>query len=252
MKTTQLGLVENSTAPGTPATGQVVVYAKQDGLLYTKSDAGVETAVGGYSGTVTNVSSANADLTVANGTTTPALTVIQAPALRSATTTVNVSSAAAPSAGQVLTATSSTAATWQTPSSAGVYPKFSAYQSVSQSIPAGVDTKVNFQTEEYDTNNNFASSRFTPTVEGYYCILSCIYNNGAVVAWINVMLFKNGVFDRSLDFTEYATIQSNGNGSALVYMNGTTDYVEIYVYTNVATSLSASPNNNSFQGFRVG
>ena len=45
--------------------------------------------------------------TVANGLTN---------ALKSATTTVNVSSATAPTTGQVLTATSSTAATWQTPS----------------------------------------------------------------------------------------------------------------------------------------
>lgn len=40
-------------------------------------------------------------------------------ALESATTTVNVSSATAPSSGQVLTATSSTAATWQTPAAGG-------------------------------------------------------------------------------------------------------------------------------------
>jgi hypothetical protein len=40
-------------------------------------------------------------------------------ALRSATTNVTVSGSAAPSVGQVLMATSSTAATWQTPSSAG-------------------------------------------------------------------------------------------------------------------------------------
>lgn len=36
-------------------------------------------------------------------------------ALKSATTTVDVSAATAPSSGQVLTATSSTAATWQDP-----------------------------------------------------------------------------------------------------------------------------------------
>ena len=40
-------------------------------------------------------------------------------ALKSATTTVDVSAATAPSSGQVLTATSSTAATWQTPSGGG-------------------------------------------------------------------------------------------------------------------------------------
>lgn len=43
-----------------------------------------------------------------------------ASALKSATTTVDVAAATAPSAGQVLTATSSTAATWQTPSSGGL------------------------------------------------------------------------------------------------------------------------------------
>ena len=66
------------------------------------------------SGTVTNVSSANADATVATQTTTPVITVVQTPALRSATTTVNVASATAPTAGQALIATSATTATWQT------------------------------------------------------------------------------------------------------------------------------------------
>ena len=67
-------------------------------------------------GTVTSVTSANADATVATTTTTPVITIVQAPALKSATTTVDVSAATAPSASQVLTATDSTHATWATPS----------------------------------------------------------------------------------------------------------------------------------------
>lgn len=50
--------------------------------------------------------------------------------LRSATTVVSVSAATAPSSGQVLTATSSTAATWQTPSGGGT--------------PGGSDTHVQY------------------------------------------------------------------------------------------------------------
>jgi hypothetical protein len=46
-------------------------------------------------------------------------TSVQTSALKSATTTVNVAAAAAPIVGQVLTATGSTAATWQTPAAAG-------------------------------------------------------------------------------------------------------------------------------------
>lgn len=76
---------------------------------------------GGGTGTVTNVSSANTDATVATQTTTPVITIVASPvtrALKSATTTVDVSAATAPTNGQVLTATGGTAATWQTPASA--------------------------------------------------------------------------------------------------------------------------------------
>lgn len=41
--------VEGS-APATPASGTVVVYAKADGLIYSKDDAGVETLVSGGAG----------------------------------------------------------------------------------------------------------------------------------------------------------------------------------------------------------
>lgn len=54
------------------------------------------------------------------GSSTEGGVATSANALQSATTTVNVSSATAPSSGQVLTATSSTAATWQAPSSGGI------------------------------------------------------------------------------------------------------------------------------------
>lgn len=39
-----------AAAPGTPASGIVRVYAKADGLLYSKDDAGVETLVSGGAG----------------------------------------------------------------------------------------------------------------------------------------------------------------------------------------------------------
>ena len=53
---------------------------------------------------------------------------------------------------------------------AGNGPVFEATAAGSQSINSGAYTKVLFATENYDTNNNFASSTFTPTVAGYYQI----------------------------------------------------------------------------------
>lgn len=41
---------EHTTAGGTPATGKVAMYAKADGYLYSKDDAGAETQLGGGSG----------------------------------------------------------------------------------------------------------------------------------------------------------------------------------------------------------
>lgn len=67
------------------------------------------------SGVATNLTGTASGLTSGNAT--------QASALKSATTTVNVDSATAPSSGQVLTATSSTAATWQTPSGGASTPR---------------------------------------------------------------------------------------------------------------------------------
>jgi len=38
---------DEGAAPATPASGKVVIYAKSDGLLYSKDDAGTETLVSG-------------------------------------------------------------------------------------------------------------------------------------------------------------------------------------------------------------
>ena len=38
-----------AAAPATPASGQVRIYAKANGLMYSKDDAGTETALGGSS-----------------------------------------------------------------------------------------------------------------------------------------------------------------------------------------------------------
>lgn len=43
----QLIFVENATAPDTPTTGKLKVYAKTDGFLYFKNDAGTETQIQG-------------------------------------------------------------------------------------------------------------------------------------------------------------------------------------------------------------
>lgn len=45
-------LISEGGSTATPASGRVTVYAKANGLLYSKDDAGAETALGGGSGSV--------------------------------------------------------------------------------------------------------------------------------------------------------------------------------------------------------
>ena len=99
---------------------QVGDWAIFNGTAWQKIDqTNTVTSVNGQTGVV---SIAYADLAGAiptwNQDTTG--TAAKANALNSATTVVNVSSSAAPTLGQVLTATSGTAATWQTPAPGGV------------------------------------------------------------------------------------------------------------------------------------
>lgn len=126
---------------------------------------------------------------------------------------------------------------------------FSAYQSSAQTITTGTWTKVNFQTESWDTNGVFASSRFTPTTEGYYQLtgsLRCAsgLTNGHISVWKN----GSGEQHRLLNITS-----DHLAGSCLEYANGTGDYFEIYVYhaSGSDRTLSANPNQTYFQGVLV-
>jgi hypothetical protein len=110
----------------------------------------------------------------------------------------------------------------------GNMPAFSAYSNANQTTTTNVWTKIAYQVEEYDTNSNFDSTtnyRFTPTVAGYYQINGSYYSNGGPTRCA-IAIYKNGSSYKFADTvaTTYAMFISS-----LVYLNGSTDYVEIYM-----------------------
>jgi len=128
----------------------------------------------------------------------------------------------------------------------GVAPAFSAYQSSSQSIANVTVTKVQYQTELFDTNNNFDSVtnyRFTPTVAGYYQInaaVSLAPTIGANGSYI--MIYKNGSEYQRGNLVGVVTgVGILATISSIVNFNGSSDYIEIYVYQNTGAS---APTNN--------
>ncbi len=110
-------------------------------------------------------------------------------------------------------------------------PAFSALQSTGQSFSGSTFTKLSFTSEQYDTNASYdnSTSRFTPSVAGYY-VVNIALSMSTVVSQCNVVVYKNGSVHRG-GFSTYPTPTSGGAFvSAMVYLNGSTDYIEAYVY----------------------
>jgi hypothetical protein len=122
----------------------------------------------------------------------------------------------------------------------GNMPAFSAYASQNQSVTSATFTKVTLDVEEFDTNSNFASSRFTPTVAGYYQIsgsiqisVSALYSvRGLASIYKNGSEFKRGGYQWPNTGGSTSTYQV----SSLVYLNGSTDYVELWGFNESANS----------------
>ena len=124
-------------------------------------------------------------------------------------------------------------------------PAFSAYPSNNSQTPtANTFTKITFGTELFDTNNNFISSTFTPTVAGYYQI-NCTVGMNSTVARLILSLYKNGVeYLRGFDVLSNIT---GGSFSSVVYMNGSTDSLDLYTY-NTTGGVGIYSTFTSFSG----
>jgi hypothetical protein len=113
-------------------------------------------------------------------------------------------------------------------------PAFRAYASTNQVISTTATVKVTLDTEEFDTNNNFSSSRFTPTIAGYYQFSATVTANSITNNQsIGAVIYKNG--SGAAWGTGVATTSQYPSApvSTLLYMNGTTDYVELYCYNGI-------------------
>jgi hypothetical protein len=129
----------------------------------------------------------------------------------------------------------------------GNMPAFRAYAASNNvSLSAGTSTKVLFDTEVFDTNNNFASSRFTPTVAGYYQVSSGVGGGSSSYA-MAFDFYKNGSRD-SRCFNSGANTVGFVGGSALIYCNGSTDYIEVYIYTSGAQTVGGNSSDVWFAG----
>jgi hypothetical protein len=128
----------------------------------------------------------------------------------------------------ILTADSTTATglKWAAPAG-GAMPTFSAYDTATQSINANVYTKITFTTESWDTNSAFASSRFTPLTAGYYSVSAMVGASFGAAETTYWQVYKNGSSWQMGSLIK-TTGDNYGSGHILVYLNGSSDYIEIF------------------------
>jgi hypothetical protein len=120
-------------------------------------------------------------------------------------------------------------------------PTFRAYRTTSvQSLTINTATKIQFNAEEWDTDSCFDSTtnyRFTPNKAGYYQFNSNVsYDTTGTVGRNWLRFYKNGSeVTRLFDGPAPQAYEIMGGGCVL-YMNGTTDYLEVYANLGAATS----------------
>lgn len=118
---------------------------------------------------------------------------------------------------------------------AGNGPAFSAFRNTSaQTVTSGVATKVQLNGEDFDTDNQFdavTNFQFVPTVAGYYLVTGRIGSSASTSGTVALpLIYKNGAF--VLNGQPYIPPSGSSSMTAtvtgLVYLNGTTDYLELW------------------------
>lgn len=111
---------------------------------------------------------------------------------------------------------------------------FAAFGNTPTTIPNNAWTKINFDTVYFNVNNNFSTStsRFTPTIPGYYQLnssvqlsLSAVPSGGTSI----FALYKNGV-----EFQRGARLPNSTAGlgvtfSSIVSADGSNDFYEMFL-----------------------
>jgi hypothetical protein len=137
----------------------------------------------------------------------------------------------------------------------GNQPAFSAFAtSNAQTLSNVTFTKIQFTAEEFDTANCFDSTtnyRFTPTVAGYYQVNLAVGFFSAITGLCLVSIYKNGVRFRDGNIIPNSNIGPLCVASALIYFNGTTDFVEGFGYQSSGGNLTVSVNSGTAGYFQA-
>jgi len=139
-------------------------------------------------------------------------------------------------------------------------PAFEANRASDLSLTDNATQKMTYNTEIFDTDgcyDNATNYRFTPTVAGKYYVYASLTIQGSAAAVLNLAfleIHKNG--------TKYRGTMNNMNTNfitgltpyvgTVIDMNGSTDYLEVYVRPTVSSGTVKSQGaDNVFGAYRI-
>ena len=136
-------------------------------------------------------------------------------------------------------------------------PAFYAKMSGTQTVNHNATVKVQFDTEIFDTDSCYDNStnyRFTPTTAGKYLVTVNLYLDGGGQGNLRIyapIIYKNGSNYAQAGDDKGTGYQNNGTEtlSAIVDMNGSSDYLEVYLYhftqDNTSSNVGGSGTQNA-------
>lgn len=144
------------------------------------------------------------------------------------------------------------------------YPAFEAEVSSTLTLTSAATTLAPFDTEIFDTDNMYDNSasnyKFTPTIAGKYFVYARGFLNtiGTFTAQrCRIFIYKNGSLysNSSQQWNTDDCSEFSPTVSSVIDMNGTTDYLQIYVYMTVSSGtprLFQDTGRNAFGAYRIG
>jgi len=159
---------------------------------------------------------------------------------------------ASSNAGAAVSLAAGTTQVWMdVPASYFKGPIFSAYQSSAQTLASATITKLSLQSKAFDPTSafdNVTNYRFQPLLAGYYQVTGAFFNAGTACEMV-AYVYKNGaVSQRGADSGASAF---GATVNALVFLNGSTDYIELYGFMGTGQALLTGPSLTFFQAALV-
>lgn len=129
---------------------------------------------------------------------------------------------------------------------------FSAYRSAAVNSSSSA-TKVSFDTELYDYNNNFSGGTYTVPITGCYQFNAMVGNTVAASTLILTILYKNGAEanrGNGIDSTLNGGLSSSHVSSLISCTAG--DTIEVYFVGGGGSVIAVGKANCYFNGFLAG